>query len=429
VGSRPGERLRIAVWHNLPSGGGKRALYDHVRFLVDAGHQVEAWCPPTADRDFLPLNHIVKEHVVPLDQVTHSPIVALNEILRDRNDTVVAMDRHCERCADEIADGGFDVLFANACTQLRVTSIGRLLPELPNVLYLGEPYRWLYEAMPNPPWAANVRPEKWWIRPGALFAEARRSALMRLWSIQVREEVKNAAAFDKILCNSLYSRESILRAYGLDSRVCYLGVDTVGSNEAPFAGREGLFLTVGAVTNEKNIEFIIRALALRQDRSWPLVCVGNVVDKKVEARLRNLSAEAGIDLDIRVNVSESALTDLYKRAALFLYAPRLEPFGLAPLEAAVHGLPTVAVAEAGVRETVVDGESGVLVESDLGRFAASIDALVDAPDARERLGRQARLRVEKQWTLEQAGQRLQDNLIKAVNRANPQGRSQERAAQ
>jgi hypothetical protein len=30
--------MKIAVWQNLPSGGGKRALYYHVRGLVELGH-------------------------------------------------------------------------------------------------------------------------------------------------------------------------------------------------------------------------------------------------------------------------------------------------------------------------------------------------------------------------------------------------------
>src|SRR5258708_7701650 len=32
--NRVTDRMKIAVWHNLPSGGGKRALHDHVRGLV-----------------------------------------------------------------------------------------------------------------------------------------------------------------------------------------------------------------------------------------------------------------------------------------------------------------------------------------------------------------------------------------------------------
>ena len=58
--------MRIAVWHNLPSGGGKRALYDHVRGLVTRGHTVEAWCPPSANCEFLSLSSLIREHVVDL---------------------------------------------------------------------------------------------------------------------------------------------------------------------------------------------------------------------------------------------------------------------------------------------------------------------------------------------------------------------------
>ena len=72
-------QLRIAVWHNLPSGGGKRALYDHIQGLVARGHYVESWCPPTADQEFLPIGELVNEHVVALDPVerTGSKAIAL----------------------------------------------------------------------------------------------------------------------------------------------------------------------------------------------------------------------------------------------------------------------------------------------------------------------------------------------------------------
>ena len=64
--------------------------------------------------------------------------------------------------------------------------------------------------------------------------------------MQLREEVRNAAAYDVILTNSLYSRESILRAYGLSSRVCYLGVDTEAFQvDSTGTKRKNFFLTVG----------------------------------------------------------------------------------------------------------------------------------------------------------------------------------------
>src|SRR5260221_3882931 len=79
-------RMKIAVWHNLPSGGGKRALYYHARGLVQRGHFVEAWCPPTSNRNYLPLGEFITEHVLPLDvrKPRAHGLLARNERIRDQ---------------------------------------------------------------------------------------------------------------------------------------------------------------------------------------------------------------------------------------------------------------------------------------------------------------------------------------------------------
>ncbi len=409
--------MRVAVWHNLPSGGGKRALYDHVGALVTNGHHVESWCPPTADQSFLPLSDHVNEHVRPLPGCPPGRWRGLRDLLNDKVAAIAAMRQHCRDCATEIAQGGFDILFANSCMFFRAPPIGEMVL-LPKLLYLQEPYRWLYEALPTPPWAANKRPRGWWYDPPTLAQELKRALRLRKRAIQIREEVRNAGAFDKILCNSFYSRESILRAYGLGAEVCYLGV-----NAARFAGqgnpddREDFFLTVGAAIPEKNIEFIIRALGHRQDRSWPLVWVANVPNDELVGRLRILAAELDIALDVRVGIAHEELLDLYRRAGLFLYAPRLEPFGLAPLEAAAAGLAVVAVAEAGTRETVADGISGLLVTGEPRAFAAAVDTLVGNPERRARLGTQGRQVVAQRWGAADAGRRLEAALSATIEEA------------
>ena len=144
--------MKIAVWHNLRSGGGKRALYDHVVGLLARGHTLEAWCPPTADREYLPLSPLIPEHVVDLAWPTgrFSDKFGITSLTARQ---LAAMDTHCRTCAEEIGRGGFDILFANACVFFRTTPIGRFV-SIPSVIYLGEPYRWLYEALPRLPWLA-----------------------------------------------------------------------------------------------------------------------------------------------------------------------------------------------------------------------------------------------------------------------------------
>ena len=122
--------MRIAVWHNLPSGGGKRALYDHVRGLVERGHQAEAWCPPTANRSYLPLADLVTEHVTPLRWNTEGPSLAkLQPIYWNMHSKIAAMDEHCRLCAEQMRAGGFDY-----GTRHRVpASAGSRRQELPGI--------------------------------------------------------------------------------------------------------------------------------------------------------------------------------------------------------------------------------------------------------------------------------------------------------
>lgn len=401
--------MKIAVWHNLPSGGGKRALYDHVKGLVKRGHTVEAWCPPTADRSFLPLSDLVVEHVVgmrwPIADNWTDRFGLTSKVER----MLDAMDDHCKACAAEIENGGFDVLFANACIFFRTTAIGKNC-SLPSVIYLGEPYRWLYEALPHLPWMALPSGKVTLASLKASFIDWRE---VRGKRIQVRDEYQNAAAFTHILVNSYYSRESILRAYGLDSTVCYLGIDT--KQFAPQnTSKQGYVVGLGSITAEKNVRLCIEAVA-RTTRPHPtLVWIGNVASPAYLQEMRDFAVQRGVDLDVRVGISEADVIATLSRAALMIYAPRLEPFGLAPLEANACGTAVVAVAEGGVRETITNHVNGLLADGDAGAIAAAMQTLLDKPELSTRLGASGRDLVSSRWNLDQAITRLEECLAMAV---------------
>jgi glycosyltransferase involved in cell wall biosynthesis len=177
--------------------------------------------------------------------------------------------------------------------------------------------------------------------------------------------------------------------------------------------RKKFFLTVGAIYKTKNLDFLISSLALRSDKSWPLVIVANWAHAETLSNLQEFADSVGIALDVRVNVSDQELSSLYREAGLFLYSPRLEPFGLTPLEAAAFGLPAVAVAEAGTRESIVDMSTGILTEERPSEFAAAIDRLLGDLGLFLRLGEQAQSRVKSYWTARHAGRRLEELLFEA----------------
>jgi glycosyltransferase involved in cell wall biosynthesis len=109
-------------------------------------------------------------------------------------------------------------------------------------------------------------------------------------------------------------------------------------------------------------------------------------------------------------VSDDELIDILNRAAMMVYAPRLEPFGFTPLEANACGLPVVAVAEGGVRETVVDGINGLLVEPDEKAMARAIERLRDDKDLAYTLGRNGRKLVAEKWSLAASIDRIEQRL-------------------
>ena len=92
--------------------------------------------------------------------------------------------------------------------------------------------------------------------------------------------------------------------------------------------------------------------------------------------MRALAAQSGVNFELKLRIDDSELIDLLNRARVMLYAPRLEPFGLAPLEANACGLPVIAVAEGGVRETILDGINGLLVEHDPDSMGTAIERLL-----------------------------------------------------
>lgn len=405
--------MRIAVWYDLPSGGGKRALNDHLQGLKARGHTIEAWRPPLIQADYLPIDRIVPEHEVPLDLPLAPGTTYWQNITRHLVRQIrlrKAMERHARRAAEEIAGGGFDVLFANTCRHYHAPWIGRYLPDLPKLLYLQEPNRPLYEALPRLPWPAlpSAVRHSWGVK--ALKRRAKDWIDLGAYRVRAADELRNAGSYDRILVNSNFSRESVLRAYGLDADVCYLGIDAerFAFRETP---REPFVIGLGAFGLSKNPEFVVRAIGTMPEATRPpLVWVANLVDEVYRAPVEALARNLGVELQVRQYVPDAELLDLLNRATAMAYAPRLEPFGYAPLEANACGLPAVAVSEGGVKETVVDGVNGIVVPHRPEAMGAALSRLLSDPEGARAMGRRAAAHVREAWTLERATNELERNL-------------------
>lgn len=410
--------MKIAVWHNLPSGGGKRALHQHVSALLTRGHEVEAWCPATADTGYLPLRDLVPEHVLPL--VPPAPTgTRVGRVLRSYPDALrlrSRMHRMSAEFARQTAGRGFDLLLAGSCSFYAMPTVTRGAV-VPTVVYLQEPFRSLYEARPALPWVWMGRDSRVDESPILrLGRSAGMSVMLPALRLQAREEWANAHAATAVLVNSCYSRETVLRVYGRDAEVCYLGVDT-RLFRPHLREREHVVVGMGSLNWVKGVDLAVRSIAALPEPRPPLVWIANSVDESYLQQVREQASESGVELRVRVRLSDPEVVETLNRAALFLYTSRLEPFGLAPLEANACGTPVVAVAEGGVRETIRDGVNGLLTGAAPEQIAAAVGRLLTDPPLARELGRRGAEEVAREWSAERSADRLEEQLLRVAHGA------------
>lgn len=388
--------MKIAVFHNLPSGGAKRALYNSVRHIVRAGHQVDLHVPSTADEDYLSLKGVVSGFHVYSPRATRMGIVLSSFRKAFRLfQSLADLERLQKRIAEAINSGPYDVVLSEQDQFTNAPFILKYLKK-PTVYYCQQPFRAHEAIVAKVAQAAPRLPEP---------------AYRRVWQAQMRRRLSrldrhNVACAKYILANSYFSREAILRLYGLNSFVSYLGIDTALFRHLGLP-KEDFVLSVGTYFPHKGFDFVIRALSLIEKQIRPrLVIVGNSALPGWQAYLQQTAAKLNVNLEMKINVPESELVNLYNRARLFVYASILEPFGLAPLEAMSCGTPVVALMEGGVRETVLHNETGILTDRDEEAFAVAVRDLLKNEGLTRQMGIMGADVTSKRWTLEQAGDRL-----------------------
>jgi glycosyltransferase involved in cell wall biosynthesis len=170
------------------------------------------------------------------------------------------------------------------------------------------------------------------------------------------------------------------RALGAgEVRVIPSGVDLPAEVGAEARPPEVLY--AGRLSAEKGIEELVEATA-----GIPLVVAG---DGPLRGRV---PGALGF-------VPHDELQRLYGRAAVVACPSRREGFGVTCLEAMAHARPVVATAVGGLRDLVVDGETGLLVEPrDPRALRAAIERLLADPELRHRLGAAGRDRAREHFS-------------------------------
>jgi len=170
-----------------------------------------------------------------------------------------------------------------------------------------------------------------------------------------------------LLCNSLYSKITIEKIYSKECEVIYPGVDdnffTPNNIE-----KDNLILCVGGINRIKDQKFIIQSLRPILTK-YKLVLVGSGRREDLEEIYK---ISKNLKVEVKNNLTDQELRNLYRRALVTCISAHNEPFGLSSIESQACGTPVVAVDEGGPRETIINARTGYLVRRNKSDFLGKV---------------------------------------------------------
>jgi glycosyltransferase involved in cell wall biosynthesis len=151
---------------------------------------------------------------------------------------------------------------------------------------------------------------------------------------------------------------------------------------------------IGRLSEEKNLPALIQAC---EGLDVKLTLIGG---GHLHAPLQELAAQLGVQVSIPGNLPHHQLPDIIHQSSLFALVSPHEGHPKSLLEAMSCGIAVLGADSPGIREQIIHDETGWLCGTDAQSIRAGIRHLLANPILRERLGRNARRFIEKNYSLE-----------------------------
>ncbi len=235
---------------------------------------------------------------------------------------------------DSFNFNGYDVVISSSATLMSKGVVTK--PETVHICYLHHPPRYLYY------YETAVEWQKYW--PIRIYGHFINLGL-RMYDYLSSQRV------DFFVSNSEETKRRVAKFYRRESDVIYPPVDV--PETVPQAEKGDYYITISRIARAKHIDVLVKAAV---KHNFQLKVVGFGRDKEY------LQSIANDNVEFVGEITDEQRDKLIAGAKAFLFASVDEEFGIAPVEAMGYGVPVIAYASGGLKETVKPGVNGYLYE-------------------------------------------------------------------
>jgi len=249
---------------------------------------------------------------------------------------------------------------------------------------------------------------------------------------------------DAVIAVSKETKEDVLKYFNVDEdkvKVIYNGINLreyVVTNETSTLERYGIdkskpyVLFVGRITRQKGIIHLVNAIKYIDPETQIILCAGAPdtpdIAKEMEDSVNEVKKTRDNVIWIDEMLDKKEVIQLYSHADVFCCPSIYEPFGIINIEAMACETAVVASAVGGIKEVVVEGETGLLIpleQQDVAPFepidpdkfskdlADGVNKVINNKELRETMAKNGRKRVEENFDWEAIAKQV-EGLYKSL---------------
>ena len=329
------KKLKIAVLHAffVPKGGGEKLIFD-IRDFYNAdlytgavNHQI--WDKSKAQTDsFVKALYDPKYNFTYLHEDSNIPF--WRKILRQANFLLNPKIKELAK---------FDLVIFSGNIAFVAARIKKANPKTKMLMYCHTPPRPFTDQLES---ILETKP--------SIF-----HPIMRFFAKWVVSEYrKELKLMDLVVSNSKNTQARLKKYVGIDSVDIFPAANT---NRYKFIETGDYFISWGRIEPLKRLPLIIEAFAQMPDKKLVVCSTGPLKDWMLDQiKTRNLK-----NIVYKGLVSDEELSELVGKSLAGIYIPVDEDAGITPIEIMAAGKPVLGVNEGGIKESVIDGKTGILI--------------------------------------------------------------------